>query len=546
MKKKVVMKKSLKVCLLLSVSLFFIIVANAGKEEQKVDDRFPFRDLPDELQDNIWEKVGSAIPPITKNLLLKSYCRKISNQEENFDPTKAKIIANNLDPLTVKKIVAQDVLQLPRTAQREIGKQFEKLNHTAIQCGEKYFQEANGITFDNEGNLVSWRNDTIRISNIETGQILNEFFNVSGIDHYDHYYVRNSEIKDVIFDNNGQRFAAYLECKTDNEGFIVIWDIASKKLLEILNCNFEILKCNHTMQLIFDKKDHLFFNDGVIGNLITMWNLNNNGISFIKTWNYLDHSKIDEEIHSHFLRKRHWISNFISLDELGKELSSRNYLKKDKVISLHKISYKRHRICNFILDESGEKLFSWDEGKKVYIWNVENRKYLKSILFPYFIDHLMLNGDDLFLFFWRSNKCDNPYLALRLNLKDETIVTFRSPKDSYCGDDDIWGEILDKEKRLLFTYSKDETIRLWDIGSGECLKVFDPYYCLSSSILGIRLYGQGKLISWEEHSIIRIWNIETGRCINSFKVYWQNNKNVILLGLEDVLEKKMMEYLTYN
>ena len=94
------MKKSLKVYLVLFVSLFFIIVANAGKEEQKVNDRFPFWDLPDELQDNIWEKVGNDIPPITKNLLLKSYCKKISNQEGNFDPTKAKIIAS---PKTIPK-----------------------------------------------------------------------------------------------------------------------------------------------------------------------------------------------------------------------------------------------------------------------------------------------------------------------------------------------------------------------------------------------------------------------------------------------------------
>ena len=66
----------------------------------------------------------------------------------------------------------------------------------------------------------------------------------------------------------------------------------------------------------------------------------------------------------------------------------------------------------------------------------------------------------------------------------------------------------------LISSSKDKTIKLWNLKTGECLKTIfahtDPVSC-------IQLIDQDKVISCSWDKTIKVWDLTTGDCLKTFE-----------------------------
>ena len=54
--------------------------------------------------------------------------------------------------------------------------------------------------------------------------------------------------------------------------------------------------------------------------------------------------------------------------------------------------------------------------------------------------------------------------------------------------------------------SLDETIRVWNLNSGQCLKILNEY----TKITCLKVFSDEKIISGSDDQTIKIWDIETG------------------------------------
>ncbi len=61
--------------------------------------------------------------------------------------------------------------------------------------------------------------------------------------------------------------------------------------------------------------------------------------------------------------------------------------------------------------------------------------------------------------------------------------------------------------------STDKTIRIWNVNSGECLKIFRH----KSEVTSVKVCLNGKIISGTLRQI-NVWNIESGTCTQTFNV----------------------------
>jgi WD40 repeat protein len=64
--------------------------------------------------------------------------------------------------------------------------------------------------------------------------------------------------------------------------------------------------------------------------------------------------------------------------------------------------------------------------------------------------------------------------------------------------------------RLLASASTDKTVRIWNVETGECLKILQGH---TRWIYAVAFIDCHLLASSSEDQTIRLWNIETGECI---------------------------------
>ena len=62
------------------------------------------------------------------------------------------------------------------------------------------------------------------------------------------------------------------------------------------------------------------------------------------------------------------------------------------------------------------------------------------------------------------------------------------------------------------TGSSDKTVRLWDVQSGECVRIFIGH---RSTVLSLAMSPDGRFMaSGDEDGTIMMWDLSSGRCIS--------------------------------
>ena len=99
--------------------------------------------------------------------------------------------------------------------------------------------------------------------------------------------------------------------------------------------------------------------------------------------------------------------------------------------------------------------------------------------------------------------------------------------------DGIRAIAFDPHNRLLATGSEDQTIRLWDAGTGECLAVLSGH---TNWVRSIAFSPDGSLLaSCSEDQTVRLWNIETRTCCQILRGHTQRVRAVAFSPRGDLL-----------
>lgn len=96
----------------------------------------------------------------------------------------------------------------------------------------------------------------------------------------------------------------------------------------------------------------------------------------------------------------------------------------------------------------------------------------------------------------------HPLLLQLLPYKHKTLVGHQGPVTAVC---------LSKNCNYALTGSEDNTVRLWDLNEGICIKVFGGH---NTKITALEFEEQELIFSsGSEDGNVRIWDIQTGNCI---------------------------------
>ncbi|XP_060109115.1 F-box and WD repeat domain containing protein 10B-like [Heteronotia binoei] len=85
---------------------------------------------------------------------------------------------------------------------------------------------------------------------------------------------------------------------------------------------------------------------------------------------------------------------------------------------------------------------------------------------------------------------------------------------------------FNEQKGLLLSGSYDLSIRMWNINTGECVKIFNGH---TGTIICLNLH-KNKFVSGAKDCTAKMWDIETGKCIRTFRhkgIVWAVKMNDI-------------------
>lgn len=242
------------------------------------------------------------------------------------------------------------------------------------------------------------------------------------------------------------------------------------------------------------------------------------------------------------------------------DIGNRACVETAKVIDEHFL--KNVQILGFL---SGEKyILIMANHSKIELWDFTNLKFVKTIYFADdFIKDAVLSPDKRKIALagdktgvniidienqkckqllgelgvWMVTFLNNNELLISVALEDANEIRLFNISDAiyskiFTGHTDIiFSIVLTSDKKHIISGSKDGTVRLWNIETTKCIRVFDTKRQINSVILSSDekyIISGGRLVNslWDyigdgegEKSAINIWDIESGQCIKSFNGY---------------------------
>ncbi|MBX7174198.1 MAG: DUF4365 domain-containing protein, partial [Pyrinomonadaceae bacterium] len=81
--------------------------------------------------------------------------------------------------------------------------------------------------------------------------------------------------------------------------------------------------------------------------------------------------------------------------------------------------------------------------------------------------------------------------------------------------DSVWGVAVSSDGKFIVSGSADKTLRIWDLATGQCLKTLVGH---SDSVWGVAVSSDGKfIVSGSADKTLRIWDLATGQCLKTLE-----------------------------
>ncbi|MEO0374983.1 MAG: NB-ARC domain-containing protein, partial [Cyanobacteria bacterium P01_A01_bin.17] len=175
-------------------------------------------------------------------------------------------------------------------------------------------------------------------------------------------------------------------------------------------------------------------------------------------------------------------------------------------------------VRSVVFSPDGKIVASGSSDQTVKLWDIENNGCLKTLKgHTNYVQGLSFSPDGQLI---ASAGWDR-----RINIWEvesgECLQTI-ADKNSF------WSIAFSLDGEILATGSTDEIVRIWDVHSGQCLKTFTGHthavrsVAFRSNSQGLdaqELDGQGldgqELVSGGGDQTIKIWNVQTGRCLKT-------------------------------
>jgi WD40 repeat protein len=173
----------------------------------------------------------------------------------------------------------------------------------------------------------------------------------------------------------------------------------------------------------------------------------------------------------------------------------------------------------------GQLMASGGDDQTIRLWNVNTRRCLKilqersgqvrQVLFSPQGNLLATNSSDNTVKLWDVSQLYSDPSGEKRSLSP-TVSRLRTLQGHSRS---VHGIAFSPDGQHLITGSEDQTIRLWDIATGECLRVLSGHDCPVLTIAYLTGKKMGKkslpdlIASGSDDQTIRLWNAFTGECL---------------------------------
>ena len=184
-------------------------------------------------------------------------------------------------------------------------------------------------------------------------------------------------------------------------------------------------------------------------------------------------------------------------------------------------------VNGFILHPDGWRGISWSQDSSLLIWDMEQHNVDRSPVCRHSsgVSNLIVCSNGRCGISW-SRGCYDWESAPSLRVWDLETGNCLRVLDGHSGA--VEGFLLnpDKDQRGI-SWSRDHTVRIWDLDTGECLHVLEGH---SGAVEGFLLNPNKdrRGISWSNDKALRIWNMGTGDCLHVLEGHSDGIKGFLL------------------
>ncbi|MFS0519401.1 NB-ARC domain-containing protein [Nostoc sp. UIC 10607] len=184
---------------------------------------------------------------------------------------------------------------------------------------------------------------------------------------------------------------------------------------------------------------------------------------------------------------------------------------------LRTLSGHSNRVIFTAFTSNGETLVSGGEDQTVRVWDVNTGSCLQVLKIPInWVLSITLSPDGQTL----ATGSDRTTVKLWDLLSGECINTL----PDY--DAHVWAVAFSPDGKTLVTGSEDTTVKIWDVLTGKCLQTLSEDSDLSTGNLSasriwlVTVNADGQtLLSVNENQTIKLWDIGTGKCLRTVNGY---------------------------